>query len=165
MFAGGSTRGLWAGAGLTTAYATDVPVCQDGLRHDAKFYFLQLLHSALREAAGAIVRAESAPGTRLEAENAGDGEQFGFRYGNFAFIENNGTQPTRVSLDALGCVGANFDLGARSAALVELMGAGAEQALSEQAAFEQADFEQADTSSSKGTDLSSGEGTRDFFSR
>jgi hypothetical protein len=127
MFAGGSTRGLWAGAALTTAYATDVNLCHDGLRHGAKFHLLSAMHAALRAAAPDLVAAAppaNASGTPLEAARGArwtvDGAQLGFRYGDVAFVENGAPTAARVRLDALGCAGVEIELGASSTQLLRL---------------------------------------------
>lgn len=136
MLAGGSNRGLWAGAALTTAYATDVTICHDGLRHDAKFHFLTLLHAALQRVApallaeGAAARAEAVEAARhaqgpwvfapLERQRA-------YAYGAYAFVENNADEPVFVRFLNHTCT-RSLRLSARSAALVARCEAGAAEA-------------------------------------
>ena len=51
MYAGGNNFGRTAGDAITTAYATDVNVCPDGLPNEPKFTHLGNMHAALASAA------------------------------------------------------------------------------------------------------------------
>ena len=51
MFAGGNNFGRTEGDAITTAYATDVNVCPDGLPNEPKFTHLGNMHAALASAA------------------------------------------------------------------------------------------------------------------
>ena len=51
MYAGGNNFGRTAGDAITTAYATDVNVCPDGLPNEPKFTHLGNAHAALASAA------------------------------------------------------------------------------------------------------------------
>ena len=58
MYAGGNNFGRTGGDAMTTAYATDVNVCPDGLPNEPKFSHLGNMHAALREVAPALLGAK-----------------------------------------------------------------------------------------------------------
>lgn len=58
MYAGGNNFGRTGGDAMTTAYATDVNVCPDGLPNEPKFSHLGNMHAALREAAPTLLGAD-----------------------------------------------------------------------------------------------------------
>ena len=58
MYVGGNNFGRTGGDAITTAYATDVNVCPDGLPNEPKFSHLGNMHAALREVAPALLGAK-----------------------------------------------------------------------------------------------------------
>jgi len=48
MYYGGNNFGRTAGSGITTMYASDVPICPDTFPHEPKFSHLGLLHSVIK---------------------------------------------------------------------------------------------------------------------
>lgn len=61
MWWGGSNRGNFAGAGITTAYAYDAVLCPDGQKHQPKFDHLAAMHMTLRPKATTLLASVPEP--------------------------------------------------------------------------------------------------------
>lgn len=98
MFVGGNNFGKTEGDAMTTAYATDVNVCPDGLPNEPKFSHMGNLHVALRQVAPLLLgtnpqvgRAVFLPHRRLLVADAdGDGVWDGAAHEPLTFDKLNG---------------------------------------------------------------------------